>query len=36
MDCIPDSIKSGTQAQRKEFWEKERDKVFDWWQKHDP
>ena len=36
LEFIPDSIRNGTETQRREFWKVERDKVFDYWQRNDP
>lgn len=36
LEFIPESIRNGTKAQRREFWESARDEVFDYWQRHDP
>ncbi|MCK4369315.1 MAG: hypothetical protein KAV68_06650 [Dehalococcoidales bacterium] len=36
VEFIPEFVRNGTEAQRREFWEPVRDEVFDYWQRHDP
>ena len=36
LEFIPDSIRNGTEVERREFWKARRDEVFNYWQRHDP
>jgi len=36
LQFIPQSIRNGSAEQKRRFWEAERDKVFNYWQRHDP